>query len=64
MPAKRTIAIFETKISATSDKKKLKEGNKTYTYGTISIRDPKLNEYIGKDVIVKVLKDDKKNRLG
>ena len=54
MPTKRTIATFETRISATSDKKKLKEGNRTYTYGTISIRDPKLNEYIGKTVKVKI----------
>lgn len=54
MPTKRTIATFETRISATSDKKKLKEGEKTYTYGTISIRDPKLNEHIGKIVKVKI----------
>jgi hypothetical protein len=54
MSTKRTIATFETRISATSDKKKLKEGSKTYTYGTISIRDPKLNEYVGKTVKVKV----------
>jgi hypothetical protein len=54
MPTKRTIATFETRISATSDKKPLKSGNKIYTYGTISIRDPKLNEYIGKIVKVKV----------
>jgi hypothetical protein len=56
-----TIASFRVRISATSDKKKLKDGNKTYTYGTISIRDPKLNEFIGTDVIVKVLKTGKKS---
>ena len=59
---KKTIATFIAKISATSDKKKLKEGSKTYTYGTISIRDSKLNEYIGKEVTIKVLNEDTKKK--
>ena len=43
---------------STTDKKKLKEGKRTYTYGTISLRDPQLNEYIGKEVTLKVQLDD------
>jgi hypothetical protein len=56
MPTKKIIATFETRTSATSDKKPLKSGNKIYTYGTISIRDSKLNEYIRKKVVVRVLR--------
>jgi hypothetical protein len=51
----KTIGTFRVKIHSTSDKKKLKKGNKIYTYGTISIRDPKLNDYVGKEVILKVI---------
>jgi hypothetical protein len=54
----KTIGIFKVKIHPTTDKKKLKAGKKAYTYGTISLRDPKLNEYIGKAVILKVQLDD------
>ena len=53
---KKTIT-FKGKISATSDKKKLKGGSKIYTYGTISIRDPKLTEYIGRHVQIKIIID-------
>lgn len=47
---------FKVRVYSTSDKKKLESGNKTYTYGTISIRDPRLNKYIGKEVMVKIYK--------
>ena len=50
------IGDFNTKVYETSDKKKLKDHSKTYTYGTVSIRDPKLNEYIGSDVIIRIFK--------
>lgn len=60
-----TSKTFRTLVHSTSDKKKLKEGKKTYTYGTISIRDPKLNEYIGKEVVVRVISTaPKKKRAG
>ena len=54
--AMELIGDFNTKVYETSDKKKLKDSSKTYTYGTVSIRDPKLNEYIGSDVIVRIFK--------
>ena len=50
----KTIASFKVKIHKTTDKKKLKEGNKTYTYGAINIRAPELAEFIGKVVKVRV----------
>jgi hypothetical protein len=52
------VGKFKVKVNSTSDKKKLKGGTKTYTYGTISIRDPKLNKYIGKEVILKIIIED------
>lgn len=52
------VGKFRVRVNSTSDKKKLKEGSKTYTYGTISIRDPKLNKYIGKEVIVNIILND------
>jgi hypothetical protein len=48
------IAEYEVKVHSTKDKKKLKEGMKEYEYGTINIRDPKLTDYIGDIVTVKV----------
>lgn len=57
----KTLGTFTAKVYETSDKKKLKTGMKTYGYGTVSIRDPKLNEYVGQVVVVKVLKPDEKN---
>lgn len=57
-----TIGKFTTKVYSTSDKKKLKSTSKIYTYGTVSIRDPKLNEHIGKDVIIKIFTKDEKKK--
>lgn len=54
-----TIGKFTAKVYKTTDKKKLKTASKTYLYGTISIRDPKLNNYIGADVVVKVSTKEK-----
>lgn len=48
------IAEYEMKVHSTKDKKTLKEGVKEYEYGTINIRDPKLTDYIGETVKVKV----------
>jgi hypothetical protein len=52
----KSLGTFKGKIYTTSDKKKLKEKSKTYSYGTVSIRARKLSEYDGQDVIVKVYK--------
>ncbi len=49
-----SIGKFKAKVYKTTDKKKLKTASKTYLYGTISIRDPKLNNYIGDEVVVKI----------
>lgn len=48
------IGVFEAVIYSTKDKKKLKEGSKTYEYGTINIRSPELVSYVGKTVKVTV----------
>ncbi len=56
----KKIGEFKAKIYATSDKKRLKKERETkvYEYGTISVRDAKLTEYIGKTVVLKVFKAD------
>jgi hypothetical protein len=56
-----TIATYKVKVYSTSDKKKLSDGTKkTYEYGAINLRAPQLKDFIGKEVIVKVFKEDKK----
>jgi len=51
------LATFKVKIHKTTDKKNLKEGKKTYTYGAINIKSEELAEYIGKTVKVRVEED-------
>lgn len=56
------IAEFVVKVVGVSDKKKLKDDSKTYTYGAFNIRSQKLNEHIGKEVVVRVSVKEKKVR--
>jgi len=47
--------VFKVKIHKTSDKKKLSTGEaKTYDYGAINIRSPKLAQYAGKQAKISV----------
>ena len=56
-----TIATYKVKVYATSDKKKLSDGTfKKYEYGAINLRAPQLKDFVGKEVIVKVLKPEPK----
>ncbi|MCX6778126.1 MAG: hypothetical protein NT157_04540 [Candidatus Micrarchaeota archaeon] len=48
------IGVFEAVVYSTKDKKKLKNGSKTYEYGTIVLRDPKLTAFVGKKIRVTV----------
>jgi len=59
----KTIGTYKIRVSSTKYKKNLKKGEKEYDYGSISIKNPSLAEYIGQMVIVKVLKSDEKKRL-
>jgi hypothetical protein len=52
----KSLGTYKGKVYKTSDKKKLKDKAKTYSYGTVSIRDPKLTEFVGQEVIIKVYK--------
>lgn len=49
----KEVAEFTVKVYSTKEKKRLKKGSKTYAYGTISIRDPRLTEFVGKQLVVK-----------
>ena len=52
----KTILELELKVSNKTHKKKTKEGNKEYNYGSLSIDNPALLEYVGKVVKVRILK--------
>ena len=54
------IAEFLVKVSGVSDNKKLKADSKTYTYGAFNIRSQKLNNFIGRAVVVKVFNKNSK----
>ena len=57
----KQIGTFRVKVSSTSDKKKLSNGTtKEYKYGSVSLRNPILTEYIGKEVMIRVFEEDKK----
>ena len=53
---------FTAKIYRTGDKKRLKTGDKTYEYGTLSIRDVRLTPYVGRSVTVTVSPAPKKGK--
>ena len=36
------------------------DGSKKYTYGSITVRTPKLSDFIGKEVMIRVFVEDKK----
>jgi hypothetical protein len=51
----KQIGTFRVKVSPSTDKKKTKEGKvKEYKYGSVSLRNPNLTEYIGQEVMVRV----------
>jgi hypothetical protein len=51
----RQIGTFRVKVSKTFDEKKLADGTKKkYEYGSVSLRNPKLTEFIGKEIMIRV----------
>jgi len=51
----KQIGTFRVKVSSSFDKKKLSDGTvKKYTYGSVSLRNPILTEYIGKEIMIRV----------
>ena len=57
----KQIGTFRVKISPSTDKKKTAEGKiKSYRYGSVSLRNPNLTEYIGQDVMVRIFIEGKK----
>ena len=54
----KTIGTFRVKVHSSFDKKKLSTGKvKDYTYGSVSLRNPKLTDYIGKEVKVVIVEE-------
>ena len=57
----KQIGTFRVKVSSGVDNKKLSDGTmKKYRYGMITIRTPELTSEIGKDVMIRVFEEDKK----
>ena len=51
----KQIGTFRVKVSSTQDGKKLADGTKKkYRYGSVSLRNPKLTDYIGKEILIRV----------
>jgi len=51
----KQIGTFRVKVSSTQDVKKLADGSKKiYKYGSVSLRNPNLTQYIGKEVMIRV----------
>lgn len=60
MPNKQ-IATFRMKVSLAPVKKTLSKGKeKKYNYGSIAVQSPKLEGYIGKEVMIRVFDEQKK----
>lgn len=58
----KQIGTFRVNVSSGTDSKKLSDGStKEYKYGSITIRTPKLSEFIGKKVMIRVFKEEKKD---
>lgn len=56
----KQIGTFRVKVSKTFDKKKLSNGTiKKYEYGSVSLRNPILTEYIGREIMVRIFDEDK-----
>lgn len=59
----RQIGTFRVRVSSSVDKKTLSDGTKkAYKYGSISLRNPELTEFIGKEVMVRVFVEGKEDR--
>jgi hypothetical protein len=59
----RQIATFRMNVSSAPVKKMLSKGRKkNYRYGSIAVQSPKLEEYIGKEVMIRVFGEQKDKR--
>jgi hypothetical protein len=58
----KQIGTFRVRVSKTTDEKTLSDGTKKkYDYGSVSLRNPKLNEYIGKEVMIRIFDEEEKD---
>ena len=57
----KQVGTFRVNVSSGTDTKKLSDGStKEYRYGSITIRSPKLSEFIGKKLMIRIFKEEKK----
>lgn len=57
----KQVGTFRVNVSSGTDTKKLSDGSvKEYRYGSITIRSPKLTEFIGKKLMIRVFMENEK----
>ena len=57
----KQIGTYRVKVNPSTDKKKTKEGKtKAYKYGSVSLRNPDLTQYIGQEVMIRLFIEDRK----
>lgn len=55
----KQIGTFRLKVVSAIDVKTLADGSKTeYRYGSISVKSPKLADYVGKEIMVRIFDED------
>ena len=59
----KQIGTFRVKVSSSQDVKKLADGSKkVYKYGSVSLRNPILTDYIGKEIMIRVFEEGKEKK--
>lgn len=59
----KQIGTFRLKVVSAIDDKKLVDGTiKKYRYGSISVKTPKLSDFVGKEIMVRLFDEDSKKR--
>ena len=54
----KQVGTFRVNVSSGTDTKKLSDGSKKeYRYGSITIRSPKLSEWIGKKLMIRIFEE-------
>jgi hypothetical protein len=58
----KQLGTFRLKVVSAVDDKTLADGTKKkYRYGSISVKTPKLADYVGKEIMIRVFEEDKKD---
>ena len=57
----KQIGTFRLKVVSAIDSKTLSNGSKAkYRYGSISVKSPQLEAYVGKEIMIRIFDEEKK----